>query len=273
MRGTGIKNGTTRKLTAFKIVKFKPTLLASALLFCAVPAWPAETSPPSAAPASDWSYSFSPYLWVAGVEVETTLDRSPPTTPPAAGRFETKLGGGALVAAQIHYKSVGLWMDFVWVQTDTNSVQPEPAFSTMDLKSNFYHGTVAFSYILPTTGSFHAEVLAGARFWTVDAEITATAGLLPGFDARQKETWVTPVIGLDLGYDLNAQWSLLAKGTVGVFDNNSNGWEVMAAATYRFGQAWSTGLGYRYLHEEYARQRFSYFTDVSGVVLGVTCRF
>ncbi len=254
-------------------MKKSAALTLTIFLMGVAPAWPAETPPPATAPDSDWSFSFSPYLWVAGVEVETTLDRSPPTTPPSTGRFETKLSGGALLAAQVHYKSVGLWADFVWIQTTTSSVQPGPAFSAMDLKSDFYHSTVALSYVFHTPENFHAEVLAGARFWSVDAEIATTAGVLPGFTVSQKETWVTPVIGLDLGYDLNATWSLMAKGTVGVFDDNSDGWEVMGGVTYRFGQTWSAGLGYRYLHEEYTKQRFTYFTNVSGVVLGVTCRF
>jgi hypothetical protein len=235
--------------------------------------WAAIPPPPAATPASDWSFSVSPYLWIAGVEIETTLDVSPPTTPPSASRFETKLGGGALLAAQVRYKSVGLWLDFVWVQTDTKSVQPGPAFSAMNLTSDFYHSTAAFSYLLPSAGKFHAEVIAGARFWSVNAEMTATTGVVPGFAAGQDETWVTPVIGVDLGYDLNAKWSLLAKGLVGVFDDNSDGWEAMAAVTYRFGRTWSGSLGYRYLHEEYARQRFTYFTDVQGAVLGVSWRF
>ena len=175
------------------------------------------------APVSDWSFNVSPYLWVAGVQVETTLDLSPPAMPPSASRFETKLGGGALLAAQVHYKSFGLWVDFVWVQTDTSSVAPGPAFSSMDLETDFYHTTVALSYILPTTGNFHAEVVAGARFWSVSAEIVAQPGRLPGFDASQDETWVTPVVGFDLSYDLGAKWSLLAKGTVGVASDDSEG--------------------------------------------------
>src|ERR1700749_2037691 len=89
---------------------------------------PPPTPAPAAAPTSDWSFGVSPYLWIAGVEVETTLDVSPPGAPPCGSRFETKLSGGALLAAQVRYKSVGLWLDFVWVQTDTNSVQPGPAF-------------------------------------------------------------------------------------------------------------------------------------------------
>jgi hypothetical protein len=234
---------------------------------------PATTPAPAPAPTSDWSFEISPYLWVAGVKIDTTLDVSPPTTPPSASRFETKLSGGLLFAAQARYKSFGLWVDFVWVQTDTNSIQPGPGFASMNLKSDFYHTTAALSYELPLKGNFHMTVLAGGRYWSVNPKITATAGLLPGFTASQDQTWVAPIIGMDLGYDLGAKWTLLAKGTTAVGGGDSSGWEAMGGAAYRFCQTWSMTLGYRYLHEEYAKKRFSYITDVSGVILGASARF
>lgn len=253
---------TVNKPLAFFVFAFLP----------AVARIDAAASAPSS-PASNWSFSISPYLWIAGIEVETTLDRSPPTTPSSVNRFESSFGGGALLAAQVHYKSLGLWADFVWIQTDTHSVQPGPWFSTVDLETDFYHSTVALSYVLPTSGNFHAELLAGARFWSVRAELIARDGWLPGFVVSQDETWVTPVIGADLWYDLNAKWALLAKGTIGVGNDDSEGWEVMAGLVYRFGTHWSATLGYRYLHEEYSRQRFTYFTDVSGAVFGASFGF
>lgn len=227
---------------------------------------------------SDWSFNVTPYIWVAAVRVETSLDSEPPPPTPPSGpsapdRYETKLGGGALLAAQAHYKSWGIWADFVWIQTDSSAVKSGPLYSGKDLEANFYHSTVAVSYILPTTDNFHVEVLAGVRYWSIDAEITAQAGALPAFSAGQKETWTTPVIGADFTYDFSPHWSLLAKGTFAVGDHNSDGWEVMGGVTYRFGEHWSTTLAYRYLKEEYARKRFAYFTEVSGAVLGVSYRF
>jgi len=229
-------------------------------------------------PKSDWSFNLSPYIWVAAVRVETTLDNEP-TPPPSPGgggsedRYETKLGGGALLAAQVHYKSWGLWADLVWIQTDTSAVKSGPLYSAKDLEANFYHSTIALSYLLPTSDKFRVELLAGARYWSVEATIDAQAGALPSFSGGQEETWITPVIGADFAYDLGPKWSLMAKGTVAVGDHNSDGWEAMGGVTYRFGERWSTTLAYRYLKEEYTRKRFAYFTEVSGVVLGVSYRF
>jgi len=39
----------------------------------------------------NWTFDVAPYLWVAGVDVETNL----PSTPSGVGRFDTRIGGGA----------------------------------------------------------------------------------------------------------------------------------------------------------------------------------
>ena len=107
--------------------------LASILAGSATAAEPAATN--------DWSFAIVPYLWVAGIEAETTLPQVPPTTPPEATRFETRLSGGAMLAAEVHYKSVGLWADFAWTRFDNKTDSPGPAFSDMNLESDFIHNT------------------------------------------------------------------------------------------------------------------------------------
>jgi opacity protein-like surface antigen len=249
------------------------SVITSFILSASFAALARAQAPAASAPASDWSFNVSPYIWVAGVEVETVLDQSPPTTPPSASRFDTKITGGALLAAQVHYKSVGLWVDFVWVELDTQSLQPGPAFSAMDLESDLFHSTVALSYRLPTTGDFHAELIGGVRFWSVNEDLTAKSGVLQGFAASSDNTWADPVIGLDLRYDLSPRWSLITKGTVTVAADDSDGWEVMGGLVYRFGKGWSGALGYRFLHEEFTERRFKFMTDISGFILGVSYRF
>ena len=233
----------------------------------------ARAQGPASAPASDWSFSVSPYIWIAGLEIDTTLDRSPPSTPPEASRFETKITGGALLAAQARYKDVGLWVDFVWLRTSTEGTQPGPAFSGTELEFNIYHSTFALSYRLQPMGDLHVELIAGARLWSVNEDLTVKSGRLPGFTSSSDNTWTDPVIGLDLRYDLSPKWTLLTKGTISVAADNSEGWEVMGGVAYHFGKSWSGALGYRFLHEEFSKGRFKFSTDISGLILGASFRF
>jgi opacity protein-like surface antigen len=228
----------------------------------------------SAAETNDWSFDVTPYLWVAGVKAETSLPDAPPSTPPETARFDTRIAGGAMLSAQAHYRSVGLWFDFAWLRLDTEAANPGPAFTSVGLRSDFIHSTAALSYRLPLKDGFHADVLAGARLWYVNEEITATGNLLDGFNSSGGQTWVDPIVGADLRYDLNERWSLLVKGTAGGFGAASDlGWEAMGGASYRCSELCTVSFGYRYLHEDYARNHFTLNTDIQGFILGVGFHF
>src|ERR1043166_8513803 len=147
------------------------------------------------AAAGDGSGDVTPYLWVAGVEAETTLPTLPPSTPPGAERFATKISGGAMLAAQARYRSVGLFVDFAWLRLDTEALNPGPAFSAVDLKSDFIHTTAALTYSLPLQGKLHADALTGARLWNVSEDLEFKSGTVPGFQTSGDKTWVDPVLG------------------------------------------------------------------------------
>src|SRR5260221_39088 len=64
----------------------------------------------------DWSFDVSPYLWVANVGIETSLPATSPSTSPTVDRFDTRISAGALLSAEARYRSVGLFVDFAWLQ-------------------------------------------------------------------------------------------------------------------------------------------------------------
>jgi opacity protein-like surface antigen len=221
-----------------------------------------------------WSFNVTPYLWVAGIKADTTLPDVPQSTPPEATQFDTRITGAAMLGAQVRYRAVGLWLDFDWLRLSTEAGNPGPAFSSVDLQTDFIHSTAALSYRLPLKGKFHADLLAGARLWYVSEQIDASAGTLPGFSSSGDNTWVDPVVGADLRYDLSPRWSLVTKGTVGGLDTTSDfGWEVVSGVSYRCSDLVSVAAGYRYLHQEYAKDRFTLNTDIQGFILGVGFRF
>lgn len=224
----------------------------------------------AAAETGDWSFGVAPYLWAASVEVETSL----PGTPAGVSRFESSIAGGAMLAAGAHYGSFGLLVDFAWLRLETEALQPGPGFSAVDLKSDFIHTTAAFSYRLPSSGKFQVDLLAGARLWYVSEDIEFTSGVLPGFQASGDKTWVDPVIGADVRYELSPRWFLTTKGTVGGFGVSSDiAWELLAGVGWRISDGWSTLLGYRYLHEDYSQDAFDFKLDAHGLLLGFAYRF
>ena len=220
-----------------------------------------------------WSFDLHPYLWVAGIDLETSVPNLPPTNP-GVDRFDTRISAGTMVAAQVNRGTVGLFVDFAWLRLNTEALQPGPAFSAVHLQSDFIHTTAALTYKMPLEGKFQAQILAGARIWYVANGFTASSGLLPGFDAAKDKTWVDPVIGFDGHYDLSPTWSLLVKGGIGGFGVSADiAGEAFAGVSYRFTDCCSVTLGYRYLHEEYDRSGFAFNLDTQGFLLGFDFHF
>ncbi len=217
---------------------------------------------------SDWSFAVSPYLWVAGIELETSLPAVPPSTP-TVDQFDTRICAGAMLTAAAQYRSVGLFVDFAWLRLDTEALNPGPAFSAVNLRSDFIHTTAALTYQLPSCGKLNAEFLAGARVWHAEEELTFADGALPGFNSSSDETWADPILGAGLRYDLSPRWFLASKGTVGGFGVSADlAWEAFAGVGYHFNDWGSAVLGYRYLHEDYARDNFTFNLDTHGFLLG-----
>lgn len=223
-------------------------------------------------PEGNWSFEVSPYLWVADVGIETSLAGSP--SGPGVERFETRLTAGAMLTAAARYRSVGVFVDFAWARLRTEAVNPGPAFSALELQSDFIHTTAALTYALPLAGKLHAELLAGARVWYVTEDFSATGGLLPGFSAGTDTTWADPIIGGSVSYEFSKRWSTVVKGTVGGFGVSADfAGEVFAGFNYRINDWCSAALGYRYLHEDYDRGGFNFDLQAHGFLLGFGFRF
>lgn len=241
-------------------------LLTAALLVSAGTAVAAETN--------DWSFDILPYLWVANLDVETSLPSLSSSAASSADHFDTRITAGAMIAAEARYKSVGLFMDFAWLRLDTEANNPGPAFSSVDLKSDFIHTTAALTYRLPLHGKFQADVLAGARLWYVSEEFDFKGGALPGFKSSADQTWADPMIGANLRYDISKRWFATVNGMVGGFGVSSDlAWEVFAGVGFRITDWCSTTLGYRYLHEDYSRENFNFNLEAQGVLLGFGFHF
>src|SRR5262249_49332868 len=98
-------------------------------------------------------------------------------------------------------------------------------------------------------------------------------GRLPGFETSVDKTWVDPVVGANLDYELTKRWALCVRGFVGGFGVSADiAGEVFAGATYKFNDCCSATLGYRYLYERYERA-FKFELDTQGFLLGFGFHF
>jgi opacity protein-like surface antigen len=233
---------------------------------------------------NEWSFAVAPYLWLASLGAEASVPEIGSSASPglqglgtgvprSVQEFDTRISGGFMLEAQARYRSVGLLVDFNWLRLNTESLNPGTLYSGVNLRSDYIYSTVALTYALPLRGKFHAEVEAGARIWSISTDFEAESGSLPGFQSSNNETWVSGLIGANLRYDLTRHWVLIARGTVGGLSNSSVQWDVFGGVGYQFNDWCMATLGYRYLHEDYSKDNFTFNAEAHGALLGVVFRF
>jgi hypothetical protein len=191
-----------------------------------------------------------------GRKYKLATDRRRRVREPAAFRHKSQRWFDA--GGEVQYRSVGVLAAFNWLQLDTKSVNSGPLDTSVNLKSDYIYSTAALTYSLPLEGKFHAEVLAGARIWNVSSDFTFNGVRDRSLDSSNSKTWVDPILGANLRYDLTRHWLLLVRGTVGGFANNDLGYDVFAGPGYQFASWGLVTVGYRYLHQEYSHSDFNF---------------
>lgn len=259
-----------------KIQTFVPAFLLASTL-CSSAGTSASVPPiTNAAPTEerdDWSFEIAPYVWIASLEADSSLPWDGPGTDPSVQRFDTKITGAFMIEALARYRAVGILVDFNWLQLDTETLRQGVLYSGADLQTDYLYTTAALTYLIPLEGDFHAELMAGARLWSISADFELNPGLLAGRGYSSSETWVSPLAGAKLSYDLNQDWQLFFQGTAGGFSGSSAQWDLCGGVNYQFNDWCVATVGYRYLSEEYENDDFSFDATVQGAQVGLRFRF
>ncbi len=232
----------------------------------------------SAQSSSVWSVDIVPYLWLASYDGTFGLPSFPNGIPPihseGAAPFSTHISATAMLTAQVRYHDVGLFLDGAWLQLKTEGDSGSDLYSGTEIKSDIAYGTLALTYRLPQVAKLDTDLFAGARVWYIANNIEFLPGAAPGFTADNSRTWVDPVIGAILRYDLTRHWFGTVLGDVGGFGVGSDiSWHVFGGVGYRFTDWLSATVGYRYLHVDYDKEDFLMNANIQGLLIGLGFHF
>lgn len=123
------------------------------------------------------------------------------------------------------------------------------------------------------------EVYAGARYFSAQLELGARPGRaapLPG--VRQVRTWVDPIVGGKVTWELGNRWGFDLQGDIGGFGIGSDfAWNLRAGVHYRPWQQASFELGFKVTDMDYTdgsgTDRFEWDAALWGPYLAVNFHF
>jgi len=226
----------------------------------------------------DTEIRLTPFFWAAGLSGTIGTRRTLPTVDVDVEFKDIlrNLDFAAMLAGEYRQGRWGLLADLTYVavsvERDRDIVPQAPGVMGAALKSRTFTATATGFYRFYDAGSFTADVVAGARVWSIGTDLDLQlAGVLP-VSAGSSRTWVDPVAGVRVHAELGHGFGISAYGDVGAGSSRLT-WQLRATLDYAFNENWSASVGYRHLAVDYRRGGFTYDTSLSGPIMGVSYRF
>jgi hypothetical protein len=156
-------------------------------------------------------------------------------------------------SGEIRWGPVGLFGDLVYMDLGATQATPGPLFDDATAGLSMTIGTIAGTYQLYEQGNDWLQVVGGARFYNIKADIDLSGGILAGRSAEGSLDWVDPMVGLRGRKELDPNWFLTGSALVGGFGVGSElSWDVFGGVGYKFNESVSMTAGYRALGIDYS---------------------
>lgn len=237
----------------------------------------ASLAAPAATQESDsWSFSLSPYAWFVSLDGASRPIGGLPSADVDAdfGDLIENTNFAFLAVAEARTDRWGVTADLIYMNLTAEGNTPGPLFSGVEADLESFIGTFAGNYRVARTEDYWVDLLAGARVWSVDTDITAKAGILPEISGGDSETWVDPIIGARGSVDLGRGFGLRGYADIGGFGASSDlTWQLYGGVGYSFNRRVAAEAGYRYLSVDYEEDGFLYDIDFHGPTIGARIRF
>lgn len=245
-------------MTLFALVCVLPSVLV------ALPQSPelggqAEDTPLSAPDESArWSFTLEPFLWLAGIEGDGSVDSSPPTDIGENLSLFGEIDGGFLLAGEARAPDgrFSLFGDGLYLSLadSDGSLQTDTDVWMLELGAG-----------LPL-GRSSLEAIAGLRY--VDLEFATEVTGFPGASAH--ESWIDPWVGARGGFELGERWELDLRADVGGFGVGCEfTWQALGGLRVDLGKSVRLDLGYRAIRLDFDDDDLEYDALIRGPVVGL----
>jgi hypothetical protein len=233
-----------------------------------------------------WEFQVAPYLWGIALNGDVTVKGQKSDVDASFSDIWDELNFGGMLAFEGRKGKWGFWGDTVYANlgnsTTVGPLQVDPDINVLWL-------TLGGSYRLGTwplsaapgkeAPAVTVDMLAGARYTYLDVKLDIES--LPNREADK--SWVDPLVGARVHFDLSEHWTLSLAGSVGGFGVGSDfAWHAYGGFGYRFRLFSKQNnarvvAGYRALYQDYSDgsgdDKFAWDVMVYGPTLGLIIAF
>ncbi|MBY3232696.1 hypothetical protein [Rhizobium laguerreae] len=249
-------------------------LLATTAQVQAADIMPAIAPQPVEKSADEWSFSFSPYFWIAGISGDTAVFGLPEVhIEESFGDVLKDIDFGFMGAGEARYGKFSVLTDISYARITSDSATPRGVFAdTVDLKQETFSAMLGVGYTILEDQQGHLDVVAGAKLWWTETTISFSGGPLDGASARDEATWVDVLAGFRGVYSITPEVYLTGWGLIGAGGADLD-WDVMAGIGYKWKDSISAVAGYRALGVNYSDDSLTNDIVEHGPILGLVFHF
>lgn len=257
---------------------------AIAFFLCEPPALAQEETADASQSESEPAWAKSPlsirvtsYLWMAGMSGDIGVRGLPPAEIDIDFDeiFESIdwFPPPIMLAGEVRYDRFALLSDFIYLGTEADDASSGPLGLTAQAELKTLILTVGGSYRVVQRDRFNFDLLAGARLWMLDSNLTLT-GPLAVRQGGGSEAWLDPIVGIAGSIRLGGGFALKAEGDVGGFGVGADlDWQALGAIQYQLNETITLEAGYRYLSVDFDDGGFLYDVAMHGPLIGGSIRF
>ena len=226
-------------------------------------------SGPSTAQAQDWSYMASVYLFAPETKTGIGGTESTLSFKDALDNLDVSFMG----AFEARNGRWGLLADYMLNDVSFGNSVSNPPVNTVNTstKTQMFNGYAL--YRVYDEQAVKVDLAGGFRWFSTKTALTLTPGLLPGSSATVEESWVDPVIGARVRFDIADNWSGTAFFDYGGFSSDSETWQTLLTIDYALNDRWLLRGGYRYISVDHDINGTDFKFSQSGPIFGATYRF
>lgn len=231
---------------------FYRVLLVSFLLF------------PTLGISEDWSFEFTPYAWLAGVDADVTVGNREAEVNPSFSDLLDNLDLAAAFLTTAQYNRWVLWGQVDYLSLDSGDVDTRlNVDARAKSKSLFVTTAVGYQFDGFVEGST-IDALIGTRYLHVKNKLS-----LGNFETDSKtRDLLDAVLVLRPSFPLGEKWRFNPTLSIGAGDSDLT-YELQPQFQYQFSENFAARFGYRKLYYDIDKKNFEFDGTFEGFLLGV----
>ena len=218
-----------------------------------------------------WNLRLTPYMWFAGLKGNISTIPGLPSAPvevsPSDAVKDTQVS--VMVMLDAKKRQHGFFLDMLYSDVESEEeLIPPPIDLMMTSTTKTAIITLGYQFNVYNESQATLDLLAGARYWSVDTTLRFGGGLgaLAGQTVRNDDSWIDPAVGIKGLIPLGSSRFYLAGGAgLGGFGVGSDRFhEVNVNIGYQWSSAIGTTFGYRLFDVDYENDGYVYDVNQQG---------